>query len=799
LVLIPLLLLGGLEVALRLIGYGYPTHFFLTTRLNGREVVHENQQFGWRFFPAAAARTPRPVVLPRNKPPQTCRIFVFGESAAYGDPAPAFGLPRVLEVLLQSRYPAVQFEVVNVAMTAINSHVILPIAKDCARQDGDVWVVYMGNNEVVGPYGAGTIFGPQVPSRTFIRASHSLNASKIGQLLAGVRESAQRQKSAPLTSVGLELFLDNKLRRDDPQMETVYAHFARNLSDILKTGTDSGAKVVVSTMASNLKDCAPFASLHRPGLSDTETADWEQHYQAGISAEQAGNFAAAKRAYDAAAKIDDQWADLRFRQARLLWKLGGFTAALQHFTLARDLDALRFRADTRINDLIRQIGTNRLSEGIAFLDGHEVLAQLSPHGVLGSETLYEHVHLNFTGNYHLALALAEQITEVLKPAVLAGQVPASGAWLSAAECAIQLDLNDWDHQRTWELLQQRLAGLPFTLQLDHAAQSARIQSEIARYQQKLAGQSIEDRAQRCQQALVARPDDWTLHQKLAQLLAPSPAPILQGRAIEAWRQVIALVPHYPEAYYELGVLLDKAGQPHEAETQLRQSLKLKQNYHPNALHALGNLLAGQNRLPEAVAAYEKALQLKPNMPDTVVNLGVALKRLGRIAEARARFEAALPMPGNHAAAANLGQLLNESGEISAAIAVYTEMLRANPKDATAHYNLGRCLGLLDRSSEAQEHYVQALRLRPEMDEAHTQLALELARSGNETAALEHFREAVRLKPDSGEAHKNLGIALARQRRFAEAIKEFEAALRLDPGDTAAQNFLQAARRSLGSH
>ena len=78
-----------------------------------------------------------------------------------GDPEPAFGFGRILQVLLQAKYPARHFEVVNVAITAINSHVIRQIARDCAPRQGDLWIIYMGNNEVVGPFGAGTVFGAQ--------------------------------------------------------------------------------------------------------------------------------------------------------------------------------------------------------------------------------------------------------------------------------------------------------------------------------------------------------------------------------------------------------------------------------------------------------------------------------------------------------------------------------------------------------------------------------------------------------------------------------------------------------------
>ena len=60
-------------------------------------------------------------------------------------------------------------------MTAINSHVILPIARECARRDGDLWIIYMGNNEMVGPFGAGTVFGfARTGSMALVRAELAL-------------------------------------------------------------------------------------------------------------------------------------------------------------------------------------------------------------------------------------------------------------------------------------------------------------------------------------------------------------------------------------------------------------------------------------------------------------------------------------------------------------------------------------------------------------------------------------------------------------------------------------------------
>ena len=188
----PLLFFGLLELSLRLAGFGYPTAFLLKSSNHGEKTFVQNDQFGWRFFGPRAARQPFATSIPREKPPDTVRIFVFGESAAYGDPQPRFGLPRMLEAMLGLRHPGKKFEVVNAAMTGINSHVILPLARDCAEARGDVWVIYMGNNEVVGPFGAGTVFGSQTLPLSLIRAGLTLKATRTGKLFDALRQSAQK-------------------------------------------------------------------------------------------------------------------------------------------------------------------------------------------------------------------------------------------------------------------------------------------------------------------------------------------------------------------------------------------------------------------------------------------------------------------------------------------------------------------------------------------------------------------------------------------------------------------------------
>src|SRR6266404_4760052 len=216
LAVVSLLLLIGLEVVLRLAGYGYPTGFLEKIRIDEKEFLVNNENFSLRFFPPQLARWPGPVMMEAIKPANTYRILIFGESAARGEPEPPYAASRYLEALLNERFPNTRFQTVNLGITAINSHVILPIARDCAKADGDLWIIYMGNNEMVGPFGAATVFGAKELPLPFIRFNLAVQKMRAGQLLVNATRKLRRGNTNEAWG-GMKMFLGNQLRADDPR------------------------------------------------------------------------------------------------------------------------------------------------------------------------------------------------------------------------------------------------------------------------------------------------------------------------------------------------------------------------------------------------------------------------------------------------------------------------------------------------------------------------------------------------------------------------------------------------------
>jgi hypothetical protein len=90
LVVVPLVLLGGLEIILRLADYGYSTGFFEIIRSGGKKILVNNENFNMRFFPPQLARWPGPVMMEAKK----LGIMPLTNQAGGGGRRPSVFLPN---------------------------------------------------------------------------------------------------------------------------------------------------------------------------------------------------------------------------------------------------------------------------------------------------------------------------------------------------------------------------------------------------------------------------------------------------------------------------------------------------------------------------------------------------------------------------------------------------------------------------------------------------------------------------------------------------------------------------------
>lgn len=500
--LMAVIFLGALEGGLRLLGFGFSTDVTVPCTLHGQPASCYNLFFPAPFFPPGMIKSAQAYAIPAIKGPRTYRIFVLGESAAMGDPDPAYGFSRYLEVMLRHQFPETNFEIVNTGSVAINSHVSLAIARGLAKQQPDLFILYEGNNEVVGPYGPGTALASGASMNlTLIRSEIFFRSSRTGELLTKL--GAQKKQWG-----GMEMFMENQVPATSPLMPRAYSNFESNLRDTIKAAQASGARVIVSTIATNLKDCAPFASMHREGLSPDQLNSWSMLVQRGEELEKERNHPEALTAYLSASRIDDQYAELEFRIARTLWASGEYGSANQHYARARDLDTLRFRADSRINQINRLVAA---MSGAELVDSEAIFAKNSSNGIVGSDLIYEHVHMTPAGNYLLARALFQQIASKL-----AGRSDVDtrdNNALSEADCERLLALTPHDRLRISTEMLQRLQQPPFTGQINHSDQVLRLSFQVS-----VPDENPADTVSEYKWAIAQRPNDRSLRYNFGRFL-----------------------------------------------------------------------------------------------------------------------------------------------------------------------------------------------------------------------------------------------------------------------------------------
>jgi len=557
----------ALELCLTLAGFGDPTALFIETQTPG--VLTPNPRFV-RFYRPTSAGVPHPCLVSAVKPADTIRVFVFGESAAMGTPDPSFGFARMLEFMLQQQLPARRVEVINVAMRGVNSHVLAEVARQCADLTPDLFVVYMGNNEVCGFYGP-EAFLSRHPRLIALR--RRFVQTRTGQLFSRVLHARSASGDEPQT---MEFFRKHRVARDDPRREAVCENFRTNLTRMCDYGLASGAAVIVSTVGVNLRDCPPLASLHRDDLSGQGLDGWQSFYRAGVARQDAQDFTRAVAAYRRALATDDHYADLHYRMGQCRLAAGDFRRALECFSAGRDWDALQFRTDSRLNEMIRRTVGEYSGRAVYLADIEAALAAAGACAdhIPGGEFFYDYVHLNFQGDYEVAKALAPTAVRAMRDigrAAAGESLPAP----SRQACAVRLAFTAWDEANALTAMADMTRQPPFMDQIDHARRQAQVESEAAKrtFDEKV----VDEIVQVYRNAIRQYPQDWNLRHNSATLLD------WLGRhseAVEHSQYVVDLFPSDTHFRLYLAHELAQAGRTDDAIANYRTVLKYDRRCQP---------------------------------------------------------------------------------------------------------------------------------------------------------------------------------------------------------------------------
>lgn len=423
LALIPLLLLLLAEGVLRLVGFGvdlplfvpHPAHpAYLTARPDAVR----------RFVPTGVTPpnvTIEPQYFLAEKPANGMRIFVQGESSAAGYP---YGLGASLAGLLDGRlrrsYPELQVEVINTAMSAVNSYSMLSYAPDIIAQQPDAVLIYAGHNEYVGILGVGAAESG-LGSSALTRLSLALRPYRLYQAMEQLTTALAPHASQLPEAGGAQQKRTLMARLAKSQWVPLHSdlyqagllQYQRNLAALLEQYQQAAVPVFLATVASNIADQKPFQS---PSLTAAERQ---------LLAELGGSQSAAKLV-EISNHINQQ------QHALLAYELGQWLRAAQrvkeakhYFELARDLDPLRFRAPGDINKIHRQLAQQF---GATLVETEQALAQHATGGLIGRELMLEHLHPNLPGYFVIADTFYQALAQSKQLPAMTQQESTAQAW-----------------------------------------------------------------------------------------------------------------------------------------------------------------------------------------------------------------------------------------------------------------------------------------------------------------------------------------------------------------------------------
>lgn len=219
----------------------------------------------------------------------------------------------------------------------------------------------------------------------------------------------------------------------------------------------------------------------------------------------------------------------------------------------------------------------------------------------------------------------------------------------------------------------------------------------------------------------------------------------------------------------------------------------------------------EKRYTDAIAALTKAIAADPNDYSLHFNLALAYSLMGKNAEAIPEYKKTLELKSDiHQAAVNLGISLLREKQPAEAVQYLTTAVTQNPKEYRANYYLATALLGAGDFAKAEQSYTAALGIDPQSPDAELGLAHALAGENKLDDAAVHFKKAAQINanyrndllelaqmyetahqpeqamaiyqqfPDNAGAQEHLGYLLLKVNRPADAIPCFQVAAAKSP-------------------
>ena len=359
--LIPFAIFFILELVLRITGYEDELNFVSKVDRNGKEYYTINQLVGKRYFGKDRLyyRKGSHDYFEVNKSSNTIRVFCLGASTMAGFPYEYNAIPtEFLRDRLKTAFPGKNIEVINTAIAATNSFTVDEFADELVSYKPDLFIVYMGQNEFYGVYGVGSTVSVG-NSRWLIKTYLWFQHFKTFLLLKNVINSVAGYFGSDNTQdnkILMEEMAKTSIQYNSDDFKTGVNTFRDNYEELIDLVRGHNIPILISTLVTNENDVAPFVSFHSEALSNSLKLENKKLDSLGLIELQKNNYELASEFFKKSILIDSLPADVHYQLGKCYEGMKNYDDANKEYSLARDLDGLRFRAPSDFNKIIRKFG-----------------------------------------------------------------------------------------------------------------------------------------------------------------------------------------------------------------------------------------------------------------------------------------------------------------------------------------------------------------------------------------------------------------------------------------------------------
>ncbi len=565
--LIPILFFLLLEFFLVFVNYGASIPQWITLSEKFPDILVLNPNIAKRYFQVVDSPPAHNYDgFQRVKDKNAFRVFVLGGSSAAGFPYTINGaFSRYIDQYLRIKYPDSKIEMINIAITAVSTYTLKDLLPGVIEQKPDLIIFYTGHNEYYGALGVGSteFLGN---SRHMVNLILKLQKYRVVQLIKDILIQIKNiyatvphnrsEKTLMARMVGGQLIPLNS-----NMFFSGLKQFEGNMREMIDLLKEENIPVLIGTVVSNLKDQRPFVSL------DTDTLP------------------AAEEIYT---------------QAQKEYSEGNFKSAYQLFIKAKELDALRFRAPDKINQIILKL---RHEYEIPVVSIDSVFRENSPNEIPGNNLMIDHVHPNIAGYYLIGKTFIKMMEKT-------GNIPVTRQINKSIQSIFQKVEKEYPLTRLDSLqanirIQILKSGWPFVEDNENNL------SNIEFYPEDYIDTLALD--------LTLEEINWEKAHLKAALWYKK-----QNRITEFTREINALIRHTPFNHSLYNILIDVLIQKGKIEEAYPYLIKLHK-IHPNAFSGkwLGAYYLVKKNYENALRYLEFSLELNKNDSQLLYNLAGA--------------------------------------------------------------------------------------------------------------------------------------------------------------------------------